>query len=136
MFFYFDITLLLEIFIAFFLFLFLICIPRYKLKAKAKELHNAIMKEREIVHEGRFVINHKAGFLFLTKKSLEFYYNNNNNKNFYLLLQDIANVSISGDFFFGYKITINTATEDVIFYHNKAKYLKENIEKFAYSTVI
>lgn len=101
----------------------------FRIRLKAKRLHSDIEKERKILYEGRFVINHQQGFLFLTEKTLEFYYLNKKNENFYLSLKDVINISISGDFFFGYKIIVNTNTENLSFYHDKAKMFKKTIDK-------
>ena len=110
-------------------FLIIFYFSTIRIRRKAKQLHSDIEKERKILYEGRFVINRQQGFLFLTEKTLEFYYLNKRKKNFYLFLKDVINISISGDLFFGYKIIINTNTENLSFYHDKAKELKKTIDK-------
>ena len=122
-----DMMLKIVCFFCFFLILSYFSI--FRIKNKAKQLHNDIEKERKILYEGRFVINRQQGFLFLTDKTLEFYYFNKKKENFYLSLKDVINVSFSGDFFFGYKILINTNSEDLSFYHDKAKKFKMTMDK-------
>lgn len=110
---------------------FLILFPKIKLKSKIVSLRNEILNERKIVYEGTFSYRKRLGFLFLTNNAVEFYFDRKtkSTSNFYILLKDIVSVSVSGDWFFGKKLNIKTAGEEISIIVDKAGQWQEHINK-------
>ncbi len=109
----------------------LILFPKIRLKSKIVSLRNEILNERKIVYEGAFSYKRRLGFLFLTNNALEFYFDkkSKNSSNFYILLEDIVSVSVSGDWFYGKKLNIKTSCEEMSIIADKADQWQEQINK-------
>jgi len=102
--------------------------PRKKLKFEVGALRNEILKKREIKYETVFRYEGGSGILFLTNKALEFYYYKKCKKcnNFYIMLKDIENVSVSENCFIEKNIKIKTIDkEEMLVAIDRAKELVE-----------